>query len=99
MEHAASRIICFYFFFFSSRRRHTRLQGDWSSDVCSSDLVIDQTHRYSGGSSTDTGSAPVIHHQSNRREGVPDVAMKLRVPFQLLHVAPVVARLPVRPGN
>src|SRR5205807_5822445 len=27
-------------FFFSSRRRHTRLQGDWSSDVCSSDLSI-----------------------------------------------------------
>src|ERR1022692_2235073 len=26
------------FFFFSSRRRHTSLQGDWSSDVCSSDL-------------------------------------------------------------
>src|ERR1039457_7732250 len=26
------------FFFFSRRRRHTRLQGDWSSDVCSSDL-------------------------------------------------------------
>src|SRR5256885_6137325 len=25
--------------FFSSRRRHTRLQGDWSSDVCSSDLT------------------------------------------------------------
>src|SRR5256885_7278854 len=25
--------------FFSSRRRHTRLQGDWSSDVCSSDLL------------------------------------------------------------
>src|SRR5256885_1199917 len=23
------------FLFFSSRRRHTRLQGDWSSDVCS----------------------------------------------------------------
>src|SRR5437867_10997506 len=28
------------FFFFSSRRRHTRSYGDWSSDVCSSDLVI-----------------------------------------------------------
>src|ERR1039457_2601003 len=27
-------------FFFSSRRRHTRLQGDWSSDVCSSDLFL-----------------------------------------------------------
>src|SRR5438093_9668575 len=29
----------FFFFFFSSRRRHTRLVSDWSSDVCSSDLV------------------------------------------------------------
>src|SRR5438876_6509644 len=27
-------------FFFSSRRRHTRWTGDWSSDVCSSDLKI-----------------------------------------------------------
>src|SRR5207253_6268841 len=27
-------------FFFSSRRRHTRWPRDWSSDVCSSDLVI-----------------------------------------------------------
>src|SRR6266487_6207260 len=27
------------FFFFSSRRRHTRWTGDWSSDVCSSDLI------------------------------------------------------------
>src|SRR5437763_1875676 len=26
-------------FFFSSRRRHTRYLGDWSSDVCSSDLM------------------------------------------------------------
>src|SRR5256885_6816311 len=32
--------ICTIFFFFSSRRRHTRLQGDWSSDVCSSDLTL-----------------------------------------------------------
>src|SRR2546426_5541030 len=31
-------LLCYFFFFFSSRRRHTRLQGDWSSDVCSSDL-------------------------------------------------------------
>src|SRR5690606_34228517 len=29
----------FWFFFFSSRRRHTRFSRDWSSDVCSSDLV------------------------------------------------------------
>src|SRR6266850_997915 len=31
-----SKSLYFFFFFFSSRRRHTRLQGDWSSDVCSS---------------------------------------------------------------
>src|SRR5262249_56540774 len=30
----ASRLFC------SSRRRHTRLVRDWSSDVCSSDLVV-----------------------------------------------------------
>src|SRR5690606_39566122 len=29
------------FFFFSSRRRHTRFSRDWSSDVCSSDLIVD----------------------------------------------------------
>src|SRR3989454_7717625 len=39
-------MFCFFlsvyeiFFFFSSRRRHTRLQGDWISDVCSSDLLV-----------------------------------------------------------
>src|SRR5256885_7399699 len=34
------------FVFFSSRRRHTRLQGDWSSDVCSSDLLTDEQKRF-----------------------------------------------------
>src|SRR5712664_3970909 len=29
----------YVFFFFSSRRRHTRSDRDWSSDVCSSDLI------------------------------------------------------------
>src|SRR5687768_7856357 len=32
-------LLFFFFFFFSSRRRHTRCSRDWSSDVCSSDLV------------------------------------------------------------
>src|SRR5256885_10203496 len=40
MESTVSRIE----FFFSSRRRHTRLQGDWSSDVCSSDLDLPVGH-------------------------------------------------------
>src|SRR3989454_6110206 len=35
------RVLGLFFFFFSSRRRHTRLQGDWSSDVCSSDLAYE----------------------------------------------------------
>src|SRR6266581_8203357 len=32
-------MLVMFCFFFSSRRRHTRWTGDWSSDVCSSDLV------------------------------------------------------------
>src|SRR2546427_1628742 len=37
-------MISVIFFFFSSRRRHTRFDCDWSSDVCSSDL-LDQLER------------------------------------------------------
>src|SRR5256886_7924492 len=33
-----------YLFFFSSRRRHTRFDCDWSSDVCSSDLLVYGAH-------------------------------------------------------
>src|SRR5690625_6883925 len=32
-------VCCILMFFFSSRRRHTRWPRDWSSDVCSSDLL------------------------------------------------------------
>src|SRR5205085_3502357 len=35
----ALAMLLFFFFFFSSRRRHTRFDCDWSSDVCSSDLL------------------------------------------------------------
>src|SRR5256885_14549971 len=41
----ARRCLCSFCFFFSSRRRHTRLQGDWSSDVCSSDLIAEVIKR------------------------------------------------------
>src|SRR2546430_15523666 len=39
-----------WLFFFSSRRRHTRFDCDWSSDVCSSDLVVTfaRTHLQEG---------------------------------------------------
>src|SRR5438046_6164337 len=32
-------VMVYIFFLFSSRRRHTILVSDWSSDVCSSDLI------------------------------------------------------------
>src|SRR5437588_657389 len=35
-----SLLVLSLFFFFSSRRRHTRSLCDWSSDVCSSDLIL-----------------------------------------------------------
>src|SRR2546428_6974987 len=35
----SSDVVFLIFFFFSSRRRHTRSDRDWSSDVCSSDLI------------------------------------------------------------
>src|SRR5215467_12937722 len=47
MKNSADKQIIF---FFSSRRRHTRLQGDWSSDVCSSDLGPRQWLRFGSAS-------------------------------------------------
>src|SRR5205807_4770780 len=45
-----------YLFFFSSRRRHTRLQGDWSSDVCSSDLRSASSRATGWGTCTSSAS-------------------------------------------
>src|SRR5256885_12947120 len=50
-------------FFFSSRRRHTRLQGDWSSDVCSSDLA---PSRSTGRSWTASSCRPNASPHSSR---------------------------------
>src|SRR5699024_11500489 len=49
------------FFFFSSRRRHTRSKRDWSSDVCSSDLVYITSPDYFGVMSDIEGIAEVAH--------------------------------------
>src|SRR5256885_6263546 len=48
MEKTTACLLHCFFFFFSSRRRHTRLQGDWSSDVCSSDLSKLKLREYEG---------------------------------------------------
>src|ERR1039457_2911275 len=46
--------------FFSSRRRHTRLQGDWSSDVCSSDLCTVALWRSRNTYHSATAAAPTL---------------------------------------
>src|SRR5256886_6799573 len=42
LESAGTSVVFLGVFFFSSRRRHTRFDCDWSSDVCSSDLIGDR---------------------------------------------------------
>src|SRR2546426_3274288 len=67
------------FFFFSSRRRHTRLQGDWSSEVCSSDLGAHRrrlgvTRRHLGRRVERAGvrlPEKVRRHQGRGRAGTP----------------------------
>src|SRR6266496_4664883 len=65
--------LCFlsilFFFFFSSRRRHTRSLRDWSSDVCSSDLLnLEQIKRdLAGKSILVTGGAGSIGSELARQ--------------------------------
>src|SRR5262245_65358501 len=61
----------FIAFFFSSRRRHTRCLSDWSSDVCSSDLVdrlrrvvIDETFGAALASAIDRQGALAVAHRA-----------------------------------
>src|SRR5438445_12800954 len=55
-------------FFFSSRRRHTRYWRDWSSDVCSSDLVaVADRHPRAAGA-----RALQIHHEEEDQGGEHD---------------------------
>src|SRR5215210_9081004 len=61
----------FFFFFFSSRRRHTRYIGDWSSDVCSSDLYVDSEPTVSGSSQVGPASERIVstYRSEERRVG------------------------------
>src|SRR2546430_14672806 len=51
-------------FFFSSRRRHTRFDCDWSSDVCSSDLVTVAVRRVDLDRTKEEG---VLYHLDAKR--------------------------------
>src|SRR5690606_40659484 len=57
-----SQYIKIYHFFFSSRRRHTRFSRDWSSDVCSSDLLA----------LSDVGKLVVLDNSSPITLSIPD---------------------------
>src|SRR5205807_6018169 len=72
VEKAGGSIILLSFFF-SSRRRHTRLQGDWSSDVCSSDLIQKvnahlTTKLYKGEPELVVDSGGVVRFKDNQAE-------------------------------
>src|SRR5699024_11574328 len=60
-------------FLFSSRRRHTRSKRDWSSDVCSSDLLFKRAtnkHIAANGSEISRGNVYFILFQTKRSESV-----------------------------
>ena len=66
----------FFNFFFSSRRRHTRYWRDWSSDVCSSDLVKTQTEP--------SGTAVVVESDIERKKREADELLKGIIPDDVI---------------
>src|SRR3989454_147162 len=56
-------------FFFSSRRRHTRLQGDWSSDVCSSDLYYETFNMFNAAGTTYLGAQVCAYDRTKMLAG------------------------------
>src|SRR5690348_17902694 len=61
-------MIGYFFFFFSSRRRHTRWTGDWSSDVCSSDLFSMTKYALLAGAALACVSTAAFADQSSGRK-------------------------------
>src|SRR5437870_10642195 len=69
--------IFLFFFFFSSRRRHTRWPRDWSSDVCSSDLIgQDQTVELNG-RQVSTLLTYTRHTDPGSNAGIPGVSVPI----------------------
>src|SRR5438876_2532167 len=64
----------YFFFFFSSRRRHTRWTGDWSSDVCSSDLVATPVRFPPGWARLDASPRPTGSATKSITIGMSEVA-------------------------
>src|SRR5689334_24212643 len=77
----------FFFFFFSSRRRHTRWNCDWSSDVCSSDLLPART----GEIMTDKPAQVYVLQGRTQRDYSDCQAAMAHVPVRMT-VLPYIAR-------
>src|SRR2546430_11438228 len=75
-----------WFYFFSSRRRHTRFDCDWSSDVCSSDLLV------ALGGVVQHAGVQIVHHPVVRDGHVGEE----RLAFD--EHDPVLAKKPIRPA-
>src|SRR6267154_3643093 len=80
-------------FFFSSRRRHTRWTGDWSSDVCSSDLLdtrrAEETAGSIGGDKIRTERVDVTNVEETAgliRRGGYDLVVNVAPPQFIPHV-------------
>ena len=91
--------VLFVFFFFSSRRRHTRLVSDWSSDVCSSDLLAAAPPLFILPISR-CGSAPAFYTDRQRHEFfTARISLRQRPRFlycpDLLAAAPPLLILPI----
>src|SRR5690606_39714478 len=67
-------------FFFSSRRRHTRFSRDWSSDVCSSDLIQELGYVDFVTSISQPGLSQITveMHSTLRKQQMPQVWDELR---------------------
>src|SRR5690606_40801029 len=79
-------------FFFSSRRRHTRFSRDWSSDVCSSDLLLELLrrewclHALTVGLASDT----LLHEEELRSPGRVPAVRRERLVEETLRVRELV---------
>src|SRR6266571_6235442 len=63
-------------FFFSSRRRHTRLTCDWSSDVCSSDLLLENLLRNEDGRSVTKDDIKAVAAWLKKRSSEREIAFR-----------------------
>src|SRR2546429_4550729 len=77
-------IFFFFFFFFSSRRRHTRCSRDWSSDVCSSDLLFPPGAYHSEGHQDSMGVCRYLALMKRSEEHTSELQSRLHLVCRLL---------------